>query len=98
MPNRDMKPTDTTTLITALRVLSREIHCEDGVATAVIAEAADEIERLLGEADKLRQRLRLTDDEKAALERAATFMRKWGGAPNNADANTLLSMLARCAR
>ena len=29
------------TLIDALRVLSRDIYCEDGVATAVIAEAAD---------------------------------------------------------
>jgi hypothetical protein len=37
----------------------------------------------------------LTDAEREAVERAATFMRKWGGAPNNADANTLLSMLAR---
>ena len=37
----------------------------------------------------------LTDAEREAVSRAATFMRKWGGAPNNADANTLLLMLAR---
>ena len=37
---------DTATIVKALRILSREIYCEDGVATAVIAEAADVIERL----------------------------------------------------
>lgn len=41
------------------------------------------------------ERLRITDEEREAVSRAATFMRKWGGAPNNADANTLLLMLAR---
>ena len=35
-----------TAIVKALRILSREIYCEDGVATAVIAEAADVIERL----------------------------------------------------
>ena len=47
------------TLIDALRVLSRDIYCEDGVATAVIAEAADRLDVL-----------RLTDEEHAALTRA----------------------------
>jgi hypothetical protein len=32
--------TDTLTLAGAMDVLAREIHCEDGVATAAIAEAA----------------------------------------------------------
>lgn len=32
-------------LVKALRVLARDIHCEDGVATAVIAEAAEVIDR-----------------------------------------------------
>lgn len=50
---------DTKTLITALRILSRDIHCEDGVATAAIAEGADRIEDLL-----------LTAAEVAALDRA----------------------------
>lgn len=36
----------TETLIKALRSLSRDISCEDGVATAVIAEAADRIAEL----------------------------------------------------
>ena len=36
----------TATIVQALRILSREIYCEDGVATAVIAEAADVIESL----------------------------------------------------
>jgi len=29
-----------------MRILSREIYCEDGVATAAIAEAADRLEEL----------------------------------------------------
>jgi hypothetical protein len=33
-------------LVPALRVLARDIVCEDGVATTVILQAADEIERL----------------------------------------------------
>jgi hypothetical protein len=49
---------DTTTLVRALRVLARDIHCEDGIAVQCITEAADAIERL-----------RLTDEEREALER-----------------------------
>jgi len=41
-----MKQTDTNTLIKALRILANDIHCEDGVATSVIREAADRIETL----------------------------------------------------
>jgi len=33
-------------LVTALRILSRDIYCEDGVATLCLLDAADEIERL----------------------------------------------------
>lgn len=51
--------TDTKTLVTALRILSRAIHCKDGVATAAIAEGADRIEELL-----------LTTAEVAVLNRA----------------------------
>jgi hypothetical protein len=47
---------DTTTLVRALRVLARDIHCDDGIATQCIAEAADAIERL-----------RLTDEEREAI-------------------------------
>jgi len=45
----------------ALRILARDIYCEDGIATQCIREAADEIERL-----------RLTDEERATLEYYAT--------------------------
>jgi hypothetical protein len=48
---------DTTTLVRALRILARDIHCEDGIAKQCITEAADEIERL-----------RLTDEEREVLE------------------------------
>ena len=41
-----MHRTDTDTLIQAMRVLARQIYCEDGVATAAIAEAADRLEEL----------------------------------------------------
>lgn len=43
-----MKRTDDQTLISALRVLARDIQSEDGVANAAIAEAADRIEYLIG--------------------------------------------------
>lgn len=41
-----MKSTDTDTLVQALRILARDIYCEDGIATSVIREAADRIEKL----------------------------------------------------
>lgn len=50
---------DTATLVAALRILARDIHCEDGVATQCITEAADTIERL-----------RLTDAEREAIATA----------------------------
>jgi hypothetical protein len=42
----------------ALRILARDIHCEDGIATQCIREAADEIDRL-----------RLAEEEREAVER-----------------------------
>ena len=51
-----MKSTDTDTLVQALRILARDIHCEDGVATSVIREAADRIETLEEECKRLRGR------------------------------------------
>ena len=42
----------------ALRILARDIHCEDGIATQCIREAADEIDRL-----------RLAAEEREAVER-----------------------------
>ena len=38
--------TNTETLIKALRILANEIHSEDGVANAAIAEAAQRLEEL----------------------------------------------------
>lgn len=49
--------TDTTTLIKALRILARDIHCEDGIATACIAEAADRLEELSKDLAAMTQRL-----------------------------------------
>lgn len=37
------------TLVAALRILSRDIYCEDGIATQCISDAADEIERMQDE-------------------------------------------------
>jgi hypothetical protein len=42
-----MKRTDNATLISALRILARDIQSEDGIANAAIAEAADRIEKLV---------------------------------------------------
>jgi len=41
--------TSTETLIEALRILAKDIQSDDGVANAVIAEAADRLEELLAE-------------------------------------------------
>jgi hypothetical protein len=54
---------DTATLVRALRVLARDIHCEDGIAVQCITEAADAIERL-----------RLTDEEREAIHMARSIM------------------------
>jgi hypothetical protein len=54
----------------ALRILARDIYCEDGIATQCIREAADEIERL-----------RLTDAE---LEAVAYYVGT--GGPDTVDA------------
>ena len=53
----------------ALRILARDIHCEDGIATQCIRAAADEIARL-----------RLTDKEREAIQ---TAMNAYG--ENNDD-------------
>jgi hypothetical protein len=51
----------------ALRILARDIHCEDGIATQCIREAADEIARL-----------RLTDEERAAIREAMDCVKMVG--------------------
>jgi len=81
---------DTTTLIAALRILARDIYCEDGVATAAIAEAADRMEELqlairrLAEQDAtlsvcdgsvtVTMDATLTDAEREAIKLAADFL------------------------
>ena len=47
------KRTDTPTLISALRELSATIQCDDGVANAAIAEAADRLQELSDEVEEL---------------------------------------------
>lgn len=44
-----VKRTSDETLVAAMRVLARDIQCEDGVANAAISEAADRIESLVVE-------------------------------------------------
>lgn len=56
--------TNNKTLVEAMRVLSREIKSEDGIANAAIAEAADRIEELEARAVKREQQL-LANHERA---------------------------------
>lgn len=81
--------TDTATLIAALRILARDIYCEDGVATATIAEAANRLEELrltvcrIADQDAtlsvcdgnvtVTMDHTLTDAEREAVKRAANF-------------------------
>jgi hypothetical protein len=58
-----MRKSDTKTIIGAMRILSREIYCEDGVATAAIAEAADRLEEIsLENGVILRNQLKLHEE------------------------------------
>ena len=49
--------TKTKTLIKALRILSRDIESDDGVANACVAEAADRLEELESKIDDLEVKL-----------------------------------------
>jgi len=49
--------TKTKTLIKALRILSRDIESDDGVANACVAEAADRLEELENKIDDLEVKL-----------------------------------------
>jgi len=55
------------TIAAALRVLARDIVCEDGVATLCLHEAANEIDRLAAQVG----RLRMTPQERDAIEAGA---------------------------
>ncbi len=48
-----MKKSSTPTLIKALEILSRDIYCEDGVATACLIEASQRMQELYDENEKL---------------------------------------------
>lgn len=82
------------TLVKALRILARDIQCEDGVATAVITEAADVIERGL-----------LTPEELAvvdwAIEAADSLAECSGtgtGGKQSRESAVLRGLRFRCAR
>ena len=77
-----MKST-TEQLVSALRVLSVEIHSEDGVANAVVADAADRIQALVELTARQSSDIkRLEDWKQSALE----IEREW-------DANAVAAML-----
>lgn len=77
---------DTATLTAALRILARDIHCEDGVATQCITDAADTIERL-----------RLTDAEREAIKAGISACEDitYGGATDQEAADTMRRLLDR---
>ena len=52
----------TETIIEAMKILSHDIYCEDGVATAAIAEAADRLEEIAAENKKLKTELQEAKD------------------------------------
>jgi hypothetical protein len=81
------------TIAAALRILARDIHCEDGVATLCLHEAANEIDRLAAEME----RLRMTDKERDAMEFFADL--PWAKESDNAvEAEAIRGFLARHAR
>ena len=51
------RKTDTKTLLKAMRILARDIQSDDGVANGAISEAADRMEELQAERDRLRDLL-----------------------------------------
>lgn len=48
--------TDTKTLIKAMRALANDIQTDDGIANAAIREAADRLEELQAENERLRRK------------------------------------------
>ncbi len=52
----------TETIIEAMKILSHDIYCEDGIATAAIAEAADRLEEITAENKKLKTELQEAKD------------------------------------
>lgn len=78
-----MKPASTATLVSALRVLSQEMVSMDGVANAVVAEAAERMQALAElTARQAVQIKRLEEWKQSALE----VEREW-------NANAIATML-----
>ena len=71
------------------RAASHWIHLNPGVAWE--GDIADAMAAAVAEI----ARLRLTDAERDAVEVAARFMDKWGGAPNTIASDTLRGLLER---
>lgn len=106
-----MRKTDTETLVKAMRILARDIHCEDGVATAAIAEAADRIEELETAIRRLADQdatlsvcngavtvtmdATLTDAEREALDAAQNHIDGYDGEWGDKIAATLRGLLER---
>ena len=64
------KKSETLVLAGAMDVLAREIYCEDGVATAAIAEAAQRLRELEWEVAGLTQQMRTNHDRAEEIIRA----------------------------
>jgi hypothetical protein len=82
----------------ALRILARDIYCEDGIATQCLSEAAAEIERLRSSHATAVQRLayelgrlRLADEEREAI---AYYVGTGGPDAVDATLRTLLERLS----
>ena len=81
------------TIAAALRVLARDIHCEDGVATLCLHEAANEIDRLAAEVGLLRMR----DEERDAIAAMVVFAGEHLGSDDPCVV-AMAGLLARHAR
>jgi hypothetical protein len=79
------------TIAAALRILARDIVCEDGVATLCLHEAANEIDRLAAQVE----RLRMTEEERDAIADCADAAEAYG---NDDIAATLRALSDRHAR
>lgn len=70
-----MRRTDINVLIESMKILSREIYCEDGIATAAIAEAADRLwEISLENGVILSNQLKLHEENERLKEQVLDWM------------------------
>lgn len=68
MPMTTPRKTDTLILAAAMEKLSRDIYCEDGVATAAIAEAAERLVELSTQRDTYKKCFEYEKDANIRLE------------------------------